>query len=464
MSATNPSLMASEEDRSAWLKKEVQSVLGRSVKDIKWDKIGFNNFLAFVHLDPVSDASRQMNGPRTTTDEIVVRMPKEKGSNANPSLKVENEVAALKLAHSHGVPCPRILHWSRDPLYIIQERLAGVPTKRLWHTLNEAQHTRFCSSLAAVLKKMRSIPLPLSPSARYGGFCFAQEELTSTSNTPEAPSVNRTIQLGPNPLGYGGPSPTLRASLRAFFDWQMGLAAKNDFLRGWTKMDSDAKDSPLATLADRLRAFATDDEKGLDRVLRDAQEEAGDSARPVFVHGDFDLHNTLIDSNTYDVVGLVDFEFARAAPAWAEHFDGLSAFGHIHYGPEDDDPVTLRHSQALLHPEGWQSSTNPIPPGEQVGKVSGLSGDDAEDVVTWDVVHAWDKACAEQGVDRPREMGSAFATASRLHWFISDVCPWMLEDASGDLAKLSEEEKAQQFRRREQTARRLDQSLNFWGF
>ncbi|KAE8223368.1 hypothetical protein CF319_g3596 [Tilletia indica] len=84
MSATNPSLMESEEDRSAWLKKEVQSVLGRSVKDIKWDKIGFNNFLAFVHLDPVSDASRQMNGPRTTTDEIVVRMPKDKGSNANP--------------------------------------------------------------------------------------------------------------------------------------------------------------------------------------------------------------------------------------------------------------------------------------------------------------------------------------------------------------------------------------------
>ncbi|KAE8226347.1 hypothetical protein CF319_g1065 [Tilletia indica] len=159
-------------------------------------------------------------------------------------------------------------------------------------------------------------------------------------------------------------------------------------------MNPDANDSPLVDLADRFRAFTTDDERVRNCVLRDAEEEAGDRSLPVFVHGD-DLHNTIIDPHTHEIVGLVDFELDWAAPAWAEHFYGLVAVGHIHFGPEDDDPAMLRHSQALLHPEDWKSSTNSFPPAEQVGEVSGLRGDDGEDIVTWDVMHAWVKDCAE---------------------------------------------------------------------
>ncbi|CAD6971850.1 unnamed protein product [Tilletia controversa] len=463
-STPNPSLMENEEDRNAWLREEVQSVLGRKVKGIEWDKIGFNNYLAFVQLEPVSESSRQSTGQGTAPDEVVVRMPKDKGSNADPGLKVENEVAALELAHAHGVPCPRILHWSRDPLYVIQERLPGIPTKRLWHTLSEAQQTKFCHSLVSILRNLRSIPLPLSSAAQYGGFCFVDDKTASTSNTSQSPNVNQRIRPGPNPLGYGGPSPTLRASMRTFFDWQMELARKNEFLHGWASMPSDAEDSPLRGLADRLRAFADDTEKGLDHVLLKAEEEAGECARPVFVHGDFDLHNTMIDPITHTVTGIVDFEFARAAPAWAEHFDGLTAFGQVHYGPEDDSPAVVRHGEALLYPEGWQSSTNPIPPAEQVGKIQYLSGDDPEDEVTWHTAHVWESACAQQGVICPRQMGLAFSTASRLHWFISDVCPWMLEDASGSVAGLTEQQRARQFRLREQAAGRLDRFLRFWAF
>ncbi|KAK0559523.1 hypothetical protein OC844_004357 [Tilletia horrida] len=419
MARSNPNGMASDAERSAWLAAEVQTVLKRRVKDVRWDTLGFNNHLAFVNLEPTATSSNASSTGADIVDDVVVRIPRDKGSNANPALKIENEVAALQLARMHGILCPQILHWSHDPLYVVQSKLP----------------------------------------AQYGGFRFDASPNSSSSSASAA-----KVTLGSNPLGFPGPSPALSASLREFFDWQMSLARKNEFIQGWTAKVADPPSFPFIGLSDRLRAFADDQEKGLDKVLRDAELEAGRWGRPVFVHGDFDLHNTLIDTDTFELTGIVDFEFARAAPAWAEHFDGFTALGHVHYGPEDDDEATRKLGEALLHTAGWSSESNPIPPAEQNGQVAGLSGDKPGDAVWWETVRAWDDACAAEGLGTPRAMGSAFATASRLHWFISDVCPWQLEDAVSESAELDEEERAAQLDRRERTARRLDRYLHFWGF
>ncbi|KAK0528842.1 hypothetical protein OC842_004423 [Tilletia horrida] len=459
MARSDPKGMASDAERSAWLAAEVQTVLKRRVKDVRWDTLGFNNHLAFVNLEPTATSSNASSTGADLVDDVVVRIPRDKGSNANPALKIENEVAALQLARMHGILCPQILHWSHDPLYVVQSKLPGTPTKEVWHTLSQQQQAKFLRSLARTLKRLRSIPLPTTPQAQYGGFRFDASPNSSSSSASAA-----KVTLGSNPLGFPGPSPALSASLREFFDWQMSLARKNEFIQGWTAKVADPPSFPFIGLSDRLRAFADDQEKGLDKVLRDAELEAGRWGRPVFVHGDFDLHNTLIDTDTFELTGIVDFEFARAAPAWAEHFDGFTALGHVHYGPEDDDEATRKLGEALLHTAGWSSESNPIPPAEQNGQVAGLSGDKPGDAVWWETVRAWDDACAAEGLGTPRAMGSAFATASRLHWFISDVCPWQLEDAVSESAELDEEERAAQLDRRERTARRLDRFLHFWGF
>ncbi|KAK0546193.1 hypothetical protein OC845_004713 [Tilletia horrida] len=481
--------MADSEQRSAWLRNEVQAVLGRNVESIRWDTLGFNNHLAFVTLVPSStDSGSNDTVPRPATDEIVVRIPKDKSSNVDPRGKLENEVAALQIARAHGIPCPQVIRYNSDPLYVIQDRLPGTPVKEVWHLMTDGERANLCASLANVMKNLRSISLPGSASSEsgYGGFRLGDRE-------PGSGTPGDFVVLGTNPLGFKEPTSSLTGHLRAFFDWQMDLARANPFLSGWAYKSvaatgledgqadpSNTTGSTQQSLADRLQAFSSDPDRGLDFVLQKLEKDSGEIGQAVFVHGDFDLHNVLLDQETYKVTGLVDFEFARAAPAWEEHFDGLAGVGHGHSGPEDDNVDVVRHGQALLHPAGWSSDSNPIPRTEQVGKVTSLSGDDPQDVVTWDVVHAWDRACEGEGVLTPRKMNTkqagekegVFALASRLHWFISDVCPWQLEDAKAELGStgkdtldhLPDERREWVVRKRDKAAQRLDRFLAFWNF
>jgi aminoglycoside phosphotransferase (APT) family kinase protein len=71
----------------------------------------------------------------------------------------------------------------------------------------------------------------------------------------------------------------------------------------------------------RLSTWAGADWEGLLALIDDAQDALdsdGERPRPTLVHSDFNSKNLLVDPNTWELTGLLDWEFAHAGSPYAD--------------------------------------------------------------------------------------------------------------------------------------------------
>jgi aminoglycoside phosphotransferase (APT) family kinase protein len=106
--------------------------------------------------------------------------------------------------------------------------------------------------------------------------------------------------------------PFLRSGTFAGPDLSVVPGSLSDDLAEWAEHHRDTG---------RLSTWATADWNGL-RALVDVAEEAlwtdGEPPRPVLVHGDFNTKNLLVDPATWELAGVVDWEFAHAGSPFAD--------------------------------------------------------------------------------------------------------------------------------------------------
>jgi aminoglycoside phosphotransferase (APT) family kinase protein len=107
-------------------------------------------------------------------------------------------------------------------------------------------------------------------------------------------------------------APFLRSGMFAGPDLGVVPGSIPDDLAEWAEHHRDTG---------RLSAWSTADWKGL-RALVGVAEEAlrvdGGLPRPVLVHGDFNTKNLLVDPVTWELAGVLDWEFAHAGSPFAD--------------------------------------------------------------------------------------------------------------------------------------------------
>jgi len=117
---------------------------------------------------------------------------------------------------------------------------------------------------------------------------------------------NGTIDIGPLPAAFGSEGP-FASEADYFLSWAAHAKFGNsDFLRGRLEDDDGLRSLKHAVISfpSRLKSAM---EKTSSRNLTTCEN------RYPIVHRDFLLHNILFD-DTFNVVGVIDWEFAHSAP------------------------------------------------------------------------------------------------------------------------------------------------------
>ncbi|KAJ7063557.1 kinase-like domain-containing protein [Mycena amicta] len=250
---------------------------------------GYNNHLFVVNLQDVDVSVHEHQKAGTVpfpkdTKNLVVRLLKtELGGLLE---RVENEVAALALVRrplQGVVRVPAVYAWSADDIpFIIMEYLEGVPLDTIWPQLDLSARVSVLQQIAAILKALQSIPIPVvcTPTSNaFGGLSFSHSDEITTTIHPdglgEMPTLIQSSKVG-----------EATSSLICVVVYTHLLKATKVFVR----------------LCARV------------------------ATQPIFVHGDFKCQNMLINLDTHLVTGLLDFEFSRIGTFPEELMDGLDDF------------------------------------------------------------------------------------------------------------------------------------------
>lgn len=179
-------------------------------------------------------------------------------------LAPETDAAVLALVRGL-LPVPDVLEVRRPrpgtddlPGLLLTRRLPGERLDRLLPGLDASDTARVGAALGTLLGRLGHVAMP-----RPGVF------------------VDRELSLGPLPDGAAD-------------------------LPGWVEAHADAL------------AWAVDDLERLRGVAEEAQSVLDDDDRSCLVHSDFNTKNLLVDPDTLEVTGLLDWEFAHAGSPWAD--------------------------------------------------------------------------------------------------------------------------------------------------
>ncbi|KAJ7080082.1 kinase-like domain-containing protein [Mycena crocata] len=382
--------MASEpvsEQRKNNVKRILTDVLGVDVnlsEVVHLDR-GYNNYLYIVNVSgPVTSSTKSRHRqpgtlPLTvdTSRSIVVRLLKTE-LGAMPE-RVQNEVAALELARQPLTPVvrvPEVYAWSEgrgaeEIPFIIMELLPGIPLDSIWPGLDLPSRLPILRQIRDILLALRATPLPVLHTHAFGGLCFSA-------------SGSITTTLHPN--GIGGPFVSAEAQWLSMLAQQIRTADENEFVKGWR-----GEEQP--DFRSRLDSFLQNDD-GFPALLRQV------AAHSIFVHGDYNCRNLLVDPDTHLITGLLDFEFAWIGTSPEELMDGLEDFRQhtCVYSPPDGLAVHL------LERSGWPC---------QAPESSALAAAD----LGCQTAKAW-RDLAQLPID------DGYEATAKLYAFLEKICPW----------------------------------------
>ncbi|KAK6365426.1 hypothetical protein LTR64_008795 [Lithohypha guttulata] len=209
--------------------------------------------------------------------EVLARLPYP--STKPKRFAVASEVATLELVRSHGIPVPKVLHYSPDaenPVgaeFIIMEKLPGRPLGDQWFSLSEDQRLKVISEVVRIEVNLSKIDLPA-----YGSIYYKHDLPADVSYTMFASASNdKGLCVGPD------------VSLRWWYKERESL----DVQRGPQEH------------ADNLKKYL--------KIASYLVPQEARFHKPVLRHPDLQPNNIFVSEN-FDIVGMIDWQHCSVLP------------------------------------------------------------------------------------------------------------------------------------------------------
>ncbi|KAJ9144690.1 Phosphotransferase enzyme family protein [Pleurostoma richardsiae] len=374
------------------------------VEYIEHGPFPYNNFIYRVDLahpftpahlssSPFSSQPGTTPPPATGLSSLIIRLSNPRAEGLNNASRIENEVAALSLAHEAlrrsssaqlAELVPAVFAWQAyRPQAVPAEAGFGWTMAELRPRANldtqfaalssHEQRAAVIEQVADVVAALQRAELPPGAHA-YGGLNFDEAG---------------HVVSGESPLVRGGPWDGYAEFWAAKVRGQMEDAEGSPLLDGWRP----------GGLRERLEKFLA--EGGVEKIL-----EGVDVSKKALMHGDLTMNNMLYDSTTGRLTALLDFDWAGVAHPVHDFFSGLWDLGGGTH-PEDK-----RLQAAVLK-----------------GDFSDVPGDlSDEDKVKWENAEAWDNALAARGAVRPSTI-KGVERLELLRELEDSLCPFQLSNA-----------------------------------
>ncbi|THY01482.1 hypothetical protein D6D01_10358 [Aureobasidium pullulans] len=417
-----PAGLATLEQRTEIIKALIDDKFGREVVSVASLGRDSNNFVHLVDLaeaighsgTSTTDSQPGAHELNTSVVRVVVRL-----SNPNAMMdeevRVGNEVAAISLMRQASINYPRklvpkVFAWqaSKHGLgWIVQEYLVGEQLSIHFPDLPTDKKAVVLDQVAEIFQMIQSSKHGVE---EFGGLGFNEEG---------------KVVAGRSSLWSVGPFSTYAEMYQAIFAKQLKLTQVTPLLDGWKGTDLQERLQKLSTSGDFTNLLA----------------HTGD-IRPTLIHGDFGAENILIDTDTLQITGLLDFDFSHIASPADEYFYSFPSFCGLVPGPfEDEDLQLLRRYQT----EGFPSS----PSAQEARSQS----------VDWTVARLWQVALKKHNVASPKDIDNITELAD-VYWFLLDVCPPFL-NLPRWLARRTDEQK---FAAKNEIGENLNKYLQRWGY
>lgn len=254
----------------------------------------------------------------------------------DPFFKTESEVATMDFVRRHSsIPVPQVVTYSSSASnelgfeWILMERVDGEPLDTIWDKMPFQAKMDLTAELARSLKQLWERPFPLLGSIYYADLW---------NQVDYAPPLGPAGGAEQHPADFGMNGAFVigrMVSTRFFRDKRLLLrpdrgpfatarelaTAETELLARRVRHLSPSPTDPYYCEVDSM--LADDGDDVLDTADRLVQvlprvfptDDSPEDAKLLW-HGDMSLMNVLVDSETYKLAGVVDWESASVVPAW----------------------------------------------------------------------------------------------------------------------------------------------------
>lgn len=253
--------------------------------------------------------------------EVLARLPYP--STKPKRFAIASEVATLELVRSHGIPVPKVLHYSADaenPVgaeFIIMEKLPGRPLGDQWFSLSEDQRLKVISEVVRIEVNLSKIDLPA-----YGSIYYKHDLPANMSHTMIASASNgKGLCVGPD------------VSLRWWYKGRESLDVQRGPHSSPLQLLSRVAEKELAWMKafgrpclpferayrecmNYERSSPEEHADSLKKYLKIASYLVPQEARfhkPVLRHPDLQPNNIFFSENL-DIVGIIDWQHCSVLP------------------------------------------------------------------------------------------------------------------------------------------------------
>ncbi|KAK0637153.1 kinase-like domain-containing protein [Bombardia bombarda] len=370
----------------------------------------YNNFVYRVSLaEPIATSSKATNdgaSPQpgtvaipTGTKELIMRLANPNTDGMHPENRVENEVATISLASAALASfepnvVPRVYGWGSaagdsGQGWILQELLPGVALEDVLPQMDLQQKEHMFTQVAQMLKGLQEYQLPESIT-EFGGLTY---------------DADGRIVSAPMPTVGAGPWPSYEASFSGRLAVALKKADENPHIKGW-------RDNGLR---ERIEAW-------IDRGLAVHFDTLVSKNEKSIIHADFTSSNILIDADSAQITGLIDYDFACILHPSYEFLRSFSNLGGQFRGWTSDE----KGEEAILRDAKLKGKfPSPLPPTIK------------DSPVEWELAKLWEDAVVKADVQRPSTIKGIDKVAD-FDTVMRTILPWRLSNS--DILRLQDEE------------------------
>ncbi|KAJ1334143.1 phosphotransferase [Microdochium nivale] len=301
----------------------------------------------------------------------------------DPHLKTASEIATLDFLRQHTtIPVPRTVAWQTsraNPLgyeWVLMDKVPGVQLAQLWDHMPLQKKFAFADSMAVFMNQLWSCELKFTEiGSLYHRMPAGQENtdldtahsypFLTPATTPNIPSANKDqrFRVGPAIDGafyngrrihlgsYRGPFKSCCQWANALIDVEVELimsakklfANRHEILRQnpgttWVKLEKEIgfKESDFAAYYDTMLELCDQYRVLVPFVFppTNAVHKNEHKSRFMLHHCDLRAANIMVDPETFEITGILDWEESRVLPAWFA-MDYPLIFNT--YDPSDDE-------------------------------------------------------------------------------------------------------------------------------